>query len=314
MTPVTSPLAAIGMDSNFSQFMARQRIESQINLPRLFAAIDADPAIVGAGVVYIDADFNVVVLREFRPICSIAPKRVILREAKPYLAPQQFIEQVKNSPRESRLGTEVANAGLSCLSAYIGWSVVLAGSIAVPFTAGASAWVVALGVTAAAAGTAQCAIGGMRVVNELNNPQANDEMNDAEWYKTVAPILDGVSLAGVGGSAMATVRLLKASKASGIGKSWYQLLSGLNRQERAKLTKELLMLRDPSLTAKLLKLQQRAGALPKRFASAEIRHATITQIKDSLGALLTVTGSYTGDGHVKNATTIAVGLYEEFHE
>jgi hypothetical protein len=80
------------------------------------------------------------------------------------------------------------------------------------------------------------------------------------------------------------------------------------------LTKELLMLRDPSLTAKLLKLQQRAGALPKRFASAEIRHATITQIKDSLGALLTVTGSYTGDGHVKNATTIAVGLYEEFHE
>ncbi|RMR03253.1 hypothetical protein ALP94_04801 [Pseudomonas savastanoi pv. glycinea] len=38
-----------GMDSNLAQFMARQRIESQINLPRLFAAIDADPGVVGAG-------------------------------------------------------------------------------------------------------------------------------------------------------------------------------------------------------------------------------------------------------------------------
>ncbi len=42
-----NPLAGIGMDSNRYQFMARQRIESQINLPRLFAAIDADPDIVG---------------------------------------------------------------------------------------------------------------------------------------------------------------------------------------------------------------------------------------------------------------------------
>ena len=32
----------IGMHSNRSQFMARQRIESRINLPRLFAAIDAE--------------------------------------------------------------------------------------------------------------------------------------------------------------------------------------------------------------------------------------------------------------------------------
>jgi hypothetical protein len=89
------------------------------------------------------------------------------------------------------------------------------------------------------------------------------------------------------------------------------LLKGLSRQERSKLTKELLTLKDPSLTAKLLKLQQRAGALPKRYSSAEIRHATLTQIKDSLGGALGIIGSYTGDGAVK---TVAVGLYEEFTE
>ena len=53
--------------------MTRQRVESSIDLRRLFAAIDADPAIVGAGVVYLDTQMRVVVLREFQPICSIAP-------------------------------------------------------------------------------------------------------------------------------------------------------------------------------------------------------------------------------------------------
>ncbi|WP_053148341.1 hypothetical protein [Pseudomonas sp. P97.38] len=302
---------AIGMDFTFSQYMARQRIEAQVNLPRLFAAIDADPNIAGAGVVYIDSEYNVVTLREFKPICSIAPKRVILREAKKYIAPQQFIDQVKSSPRESKLGVEATNAGLSCVAAVIGWVVVFSGSVAVPFTAGASAWVVALGVAAATASTAQCVIGGARVANELNNPTGNDEMNDADWYNIVSPILDAVSLVGVGGSALTTVRLLKANKAAATGKSWYQLLKGLSRQERSKLTKELLSLKDPSLTAKLLKLQQRAGALPKRYSSAEIRHATLTQIKDALGGALGVIGSYTSDGHVK---TVAVGLYEEFTE
>ncbi|SFB42564.1 hypothetical protein SAMN03159488_03716 [Pseudomonas sp. NFIX10] len=308
---MSSATTGIGMDLSFSQFMARKRIESQINLPRLFAAIDADPGIAGAGVVYVDSEYNVVTLREFKPICSIAPKRIILREAKKYIAPQQFIAQVKSSPRESKLGLEATNAGLSCVAAVIGWVVVFSGSVAVPFTAGASAFVVALGAAAATASTAQCVIGGMRVANELANPTGNDEMNDADWYNIVSPILDGVSLVGVGGSALTTVRLLKANKAAATGKSWYQLLKGLNRQERSKLTKELLTLKDPSLTAKLLKLQQRAGALPKRYSSAEIRHATLTQIKDSLGGALGVIGSYTGDGAVK---TVAVGLYEEFTE
>jgi hypothetical protein len=44
---------------------ARDRIESAMDLNKLFRVIDADPAIVGAGVVFIDSYFNVVMLREF---------------------------------------------------------------------------------------------------------------------------------------------------------------------------------------------------------------------------------------------------------
>lgn len=183
----------IGMDSNRSQFMARQRIESLINLPRLFAAIDADPGVVGAGVVYIDADFNVVTLREFQPICSIAPKRLILREAQKYIAPTQFAQQVQDNPRESRLVGEAVNTTLSCAGAVIGWIVVLSGSVAVPFSAGASSVVVALGYTAAAASSVQCFASGYRTVNEVRNPARNDQLDSEEWYQYTMIALDAAS-------------------------------------------------------------------------------------------------------------------------
>ena len=301
-----SSLFNIGMDSNRSQFMVRQRIESLINLPRLFAAIDADPAIVGAGVVYIDADFNVVTLREFQPICSIAPKRLILREAQKYIAPTQFAQQVQDNPRESRLVGEAVNTTLSCAGAVIGWIVVLSGSVAVPFSAGASSVVVALGYTAAAASSVQCFASGYRTVNEIRNPARNDQLDSEEWYQYTMIALDAASLVGVGSSALATVKLVRLNKAS-TGKSVREVLRGLNRQERAKLTKELLSINDPRLTSKMIKLKQLSGELPKRFTPTEVKHATVTQIKDALGAAIGFTGSAVSG----NVRTIAIGLYEE---
>lgn len=301
-----SSLFNIGMDSNRSQFMARQRIESLINLPRLFAAIDADPAIVGAGVVYIDADFNVVTLREFQPICSIAPKRLILREAQKYIAPTQFAQQVQDNPRESRLVGEAVNTTLSCAGAVIGWIVVLSGSVAVPFSAGASSVVVALGYTAAAASSVQCFASGYRTVNEIRNPARNDQLDSEEWYQYTMIALDAASLVGLGSSALATVKLVRLNKAS-TGKSVREVLRGLNRQERAKLTKELLSINDPRLTSKMIKLKQLSGDLPKRFTPTEVKHATVTQIKDALGAAIGFTGSAVSG----NVRTIAIGLYEE---
>ena len=301
-----NPLLNIGMDSNRSQFMARQRIESLINLPRLFAAIDADPGVVGAGVVYIDADFNVVTLREFQPICSIAPKRLILREAQKYIAPTQFAQQVQDNPRESRLVGEAVNTTLSCAGAVIGWIVVLSGSVAVPFSAGASSVVVALGYTAAAASSVQCFASGYRTVNEVRNPARNDQLDSEEWYQYTMIALDAASLVGVGSSALATVKLVRLNKAS-TGKSVREVLRGLNRQERAKLTKELLSINDPRLTSKMIKLKQLSGELPKRFTPTEVKHATVTQIKDALGAAIGFTGSAVSG----NVRTIAIGLYEE---
>lgn len=58
----------------------RQRLTSLLDLPKRYRTLDADPAIVGAGVVHIGSDYQVTVLREFVPLCSIRPKQVMLRE------------------------------------------------------------------------------------------------------------------------------------------------------------------------------------------------------------------------------------------
>lgn len=147
---------------------------------------------------------------------------------------------------------------------------------------------------------------GVRTFNELNDPTANDDMDSEDWYRYAMPVLDAASLLGAGASALTTLRLLQARKIA-TGRSWYELSKGLTRQQRKALTKELLSLKDPSLSNKLLKLRQRSGGLVKRYSATEINHATVTQIRDSLGAAIGLTGSSLSG----NIRTLAVGLYEE---
>jgi len=183
------------------------------------------------------------------------------------------------------------------------------GTVAVPFTAGASAWIVPIGITAAGAGTAQCRIGAYRTFNEAFDPDTNDALDNSAYHNAISTLLDAVSLLGAGASGLTTFKLLKASKAA-TGKAWHQLLKGLSRQERSKLTKELMSLQDPRLTAKQLKLAQAARVEGKRFTATQIRHATLTQIKDSAGAFLGVVGS-ASSGNLHSMGAFAVGLYEE---
>ncbi|MFR0717259.1 hypothetical protein ACLUS7_19600 [Enterobacterales bacterium BD_CKDN230030183-1A_HGKHYDSX7] len=288
------------------QQMARQRLLLSLDQQKLFRAIDADPGIVGAGVVYIDAQYNVIVLREFQPICSIAPKRIILQEAPPYTSPEQFMTQLQTGARERKVVSEAVNATASCLSAALGWIVMFSGTVAVPFTAGASLTLTAVGYAAAAAGTGQCMMGAYRVYNEMNDPEQNDWLDNNDTVQTVMGILDGVSLLGVGASGASTVRFLRVRKAA-TGKGWNELFHNLSRQQRKALAKELLLIKHPSLTAKQLKLQQAAGAAIKRFTPTEIQHATKTLIQDSIGAL-------SGFGSSSFVQSVAVGLYEEISE
>ncbi|MNJ25603.1 NAD synthetase [Pseudomonas sp. JV241A] len=293
-----------GLGASPSQYFARQRIESLVNVPRLFAAIDADPGIVGAGVVYIDADYNVVTLREFRPICSVLPKRVVLREVKRHLAPMQYVDQLVHHPRESQVVTEALKASATCAGAVIALRAVLDGPAVKLFSPPIALAIKIVGTVVAGAGLILCGIGSVSTALEIHDPELNDKMMEQEWYRTIVPLLDSISLLGAAVSTHVILRYLQMRKAA-TGNSWFDLSRPLSRQQRKALTKEILSIRHPSLTANQLKLKKHLESLPKRYSNTELNNTTLSMIRDAVGVALAVPGSAI-------LYSIVVALYEEF--
>lgn len=287
----------------------RQRIEGSIDLRRLFSAIDSDPALIGAGVVYIDEVFNVVVLREFQAICRVQPIKVVLREAPRYVGAVEFKRMLEHEPRESELMKEALPMAMACTGALLSWHVIYSGIALMPFTGGSSVVISFIGTAAVIAGLFQCAVGAYRTANEAWDPQKNDNLDSNAWYEGAMVALDAVSLLGVTTSAVTTMKVINLSKRA-TGKSLREVLRGLSRQERAKLTNELLKIQDPRLSPKLLKLKQASGSFPKRIPATQIKPIIATHRNDAFAAALGLTGSsMTG-----NTKTLAVGIYEELSE
>jgi hypothetical protein len=285
---------------------ARERIESTIDLRQLFRVIDADPAIVGAAVVYIDSSLNVITLREFQPICSVAVKRVVLREPPKGMSGHEYARIIETNPRESELVFEVVGMGAACVGAIISWSVIGAGGmVLIPFSAGTSTVVAYVGLAAALATTAQCINGSYKTHLEIHDPFYKDELDEERWYQNTQIALDAISLAGVAVTGIVTAKLIGTVKKS-TGRSTRHLLKGLSRQERRALTKELLLIKDPTLTPKLLKLSQAAKQSVVRFTPAQIKRSTYIQIFDCLSTVPDVFGS----GWSGNLRSIAVGIYQ----
>ena len=59
--------------SPFQEQRLRDRVELSINLKKLYQEIDSIPALTGAGVRFVDSEFNVIELRSFGRICLRDP-------------------------------------------------------------------------------------------------------------------------------------------------------------------------------------------------------------------------------------------------
>ena len=286
----------------------RQRLTSLLDLPTLYQTIDADPAIVGAGVVHIGSDYQVTVLREFVPLCSVRPKRVILRETvEQAVTTEDYAQQVASSPRESQLWREASGMAISCGGAVISFVVAKAGIAAAPFSGGASLALTYVSYAGLAASGGQCFNGVWRTRNALTNPAKNDYYDTLAWYQAMTVALDGISLVGAGSTTFVTVRTVMTIKKS-TGRNLADILRSLSRRERAKLTDEVLRLKNPRHPREILRLKQLAGTLPKRYSNSQLRQDILTQIADQVGAALALTGSSISG----NINHIVIAIYEEF--
>ncbi len=292
----------------YNDYKEQHLLNGLLNRPQtqqLFKKLDADTSLVGAGVVYIDQHYTAVKLREFKPVCRIKPIHIVIHEAPPSESIDAYTIKLRNNARPSKLAGEAVGTVLSCGAAVLGWLVVIGSNAAAPVTAGTSSVIGYLAIGAASASTVQCANGLYRTKNELKSPEQNDWLDSQEWYQQSTKALDLISLAGVGATGLATVKsVLNLRKAS--SRSFLEILKGMSRPERARLTKELARAKVPGLSNKAFKEMVRAGEFPKRFSNHSINTALMLSVKDAVGATLSFSGS-ASSGNVKN---FVIGVYE----
>jgi hypothetical protein len=289
----------------FGQQYLQSRLEISLDKQRLFSAIDADPALSGAGVVYVDSRLNVITLREFEPVCRIKPIKVVIREPLQALSDQQFIATSKD-PRESKMVMEAISTGLACAGMAFSIIAIFTSAAAIPVTGGTSSAMTYVAYTAALATGAQCINGAARVTMEAVAPSRLDALDSEEWYSTVMTALDVISLAGVAVSGYQMIKYVKVLNSE--GQSVRTVLQGLNRTERKRLTEEIIRQNRPGVSNKMRKMLQAQGVYPIRYAADRLQRTTVSQIYDSFAALLAFTGS-AGSGVVRQ---LSINVYEEF--
>lgn len=294
--------------SAYNDYQKEQRKKDILSLPetqKLFYKLDADPKLVGAGVIYIDQHYNAIQLREFNAVCRIKPINIIIHEIPSGENINNYTVKLRNHNRQSQLMGEAVATLLSCSAAFLGW-VVVSGSIgAAPITAGTSSVVTVLAIGAATASSAQCLNGVGRTGLEAFSPDYKDFIDSQEWYQEATKALDLISLAGVGASGLSVAKGIINLKATS-SRSFMDILKSMTRAERTRLSKELAQANTPGLSNKVFKQMVRAGEIPKRFTQHSINQGLMLSIKDAIGATLSFSGS-AFSGNVKNWV---IGVYE----
>ena len=74
-------------------------------------------------------------------------------------------------------------------------------------------------------------------------------------------------------------------------RGFLEIVKGLSRAERKRLTHELIRMQTPGISNSGLKTLIRAGKFPARFTAAQISKGLFNQLRDAISATLAFTGS-----------------------
>jgi len=279
-----------------------ERLDEQV----LCTNVDKIPGLKNARIVYFDGK-NLIEIRGHSPP-SLASRRTVV--ISPTGVGDRHLNQEKKvgNDRDGRFLVELGGAALSCGAAFFSWVVVIGSGAAAPISGGTSAAVTVLAWSAAGATSLQCGNSVYRAFNETEygDQAINDYLDSEQWYQSTTTALDVISVLGVVASAGATLRVvLNLKKAS--SKSFKEILKGLNRHERKRLTEEIIRSQNPGISNKTLKALVRSGAYPARYSQLILTQSLKLQLKDAVGAALSFSGSAT-TGVIRR---VYVGVIEE---
>lgn len=287
--------------------------DSVVSKRVLFERIDRLPGLQNARVVYFDG-VSFVEMRPHSPMCMAKYKTVVIRKVKDANEVTNIQHPQTSKQTESRFYNELLSTGFSCGAAVLSWIVVGGSSAAIPVSGGASTVITILAYGAATASSLQCSNSAYRLYNETDygDAKVNQWLDSQDWYNHTTTALDAVSVAGGVASVGATLKAVLNLRAAGT--TLKEALKGLNRQERKRLTEEIIRANNPTISNKVLKSLVSAGQYPKRFSNVNISNTVRLQLKDAIGASLSFSGSATGGiiREPKRIPNFIIGIIEEF--
>ncbi|PWC18793.1 hypothetical protein [Brenneria corticis] len=308
--PLTSSLAERGLTSyDFSRWTGNQS-GADFDFQALAQSLDCTRDFHQAGIIYADGHQRYLV-RPSKRIAnnqnSIVTHVVVTKvsQINGYAAG----DNLTNAVTAPALGPEIASTALSCGAMLVTLAVAVAGSTAVPITAGASGALVAIAYAGGVATALQCVNGIYRVHDIRKNNAVNVNWLDSEdWYIATSTALDFVSLVSAGGAlkeAVATYRAMKSVSSLRV-LDW---LKKYPRQDRARLSELIIRAQNPGITTKEIKAALKAGLYPKRFPIEPIQNELKKQLANTLTSMAAFTGSSVSGIIASPENVIKTGRY-----
>ena len=254
-------------------------------LGNFYIALDQLTELRGAGVAYVGDG----ICETERPSThrSGLATYVILQE-------EELEDDASPSPADVKppeIGVELVGLGLNCAGAALSWMALLAEGAAAPVSGGSSLALTFLTYSAAMATSLQCANSLIRTTSvAINKGEWNRWFDSQEYYVWANEMLDGVSLVGAAAAGALTVKAVLAIRRAST-RGFLEIVKGLSRAERKRLTHELIRMQTPGISNSGLKTLIRAGKFPARFTAAQISKGLFNQLRDAISATLAFTGS-----------------------
>jgi hypothetical protein len=204
---------------------------------------------------------------------------------------------------------------LACTAGVLGVIAIFGSTALIPVSGGTSAALTYLAVGATGASLAQCGIGAFRIYRlTKGDSETVDWLDSQEWYIYTSLTLDTISVAGGVGATAVSIKTVLAMQKAAPTKSIFELLKGMQRHERKRLTEDMVRLQNPGISNKALKEMIRTGMVPKRFKQTVINQSLRTQVIDLFGAGASLLGSGLNGIINQTGSKVTILLFESVED
>ncbi|MCL2893881.1 hypothetical protein MFP26_14420 [Brenneria sp. MC1SB4.1] len=279
-----------------------------IDFNALANSLDCTRAFNQVGIIYADGKQRWLV-RSSRRIANSSQSsvsHVVIAKVNDTVSPHHIESTVVDTLSSPFLATEITSTAFACGAMIVTLMMSIGAGAAVPFTAGGSGVIAAIGIAGSLATGAQCFIGGARLLAIGADRESYLTWIDSQdWYIATTAALDVISLAGAGAGLKGTIETYKLMKAVSPKKvmEWFQ---GLNRAERKRITEEIIRAQNPGISNAGIKASMRAGAYPKRFPTEMLQR----ELQRELVRAVVNTSAFAGSaltGTIRHPQNLAQG-------